>query len=156
MRYNLRAVLSAIACAGVMFGATNALAQQNYPDRPIRLIVPVPPGGSLNLYTRYLAQKLTESLGQQVVVDNRAGANGIIGADLVAKATPDGYTLLMGASPTLGVNPTLYAGKVPYDPLRDFTPITLVAKGPSALASHPGVPVKTLKDLIAYAKANPG
>ena len=155
MRYTVRAMLSAVACAGVMFAATNALAQ-NYPERPIRLIVPVPPGGSLNLYTRYLAQKLTESLGQPVVVDNRAGANGIIGADLVAKATPDGYTLLMGASPTLGVNPTLYAGKVPYDPLRDFTPITLVAKGPSALASHPGVPVKTLKELIAYAKANPG
>jgi tripartite-type tricarboxylate transporter receptor subunit TctC len=156
MRFIARLALTGLACAVVVLTATNALAQQNYPERPIRLVVPVPPGGSLNLYTRYIAQKLSELLAQQVVVDNRAGANGIIGADLVAKAAPDGYTLLMGASPTLGVNPTLYAGKVPYDPLRDFTPITMVAKGPSALASNPGVPVKSLKELIAYAKANPG
>jgi tripartite-type tricarboxylate transporter receptor subunit TctC len=156
MTRTVRHALAAIAFACVMFAETSALAQQNYPERPIRLVVPVPPGGSLNLYTRYIAQKLTELLSQQVVVDNRGGANGMIGADLVAKAAPDGYTLLMGASPTLGVNPTLYAGKVSYDPLRDFTPITLVAKGPSALASHPGVPVKNMKELIAYAKANPG
>ena len=129
---------------------------QKYPERPVRLVVPVAPGGSLNQYTRLIALKLTESLGQTVIVDNRPGANGIIGADIVAKAAPDGYTLLMGASPTLGINPTLYAGKVPYDPIRDFTPITMVAKGPSALAAHPSLPAKTLKELIAYAKANPG
>ena len=155
MRYALRVALAAFVFAGMVQGASSALAQ-NYPERPIRLVVPVPPGGSLNLYTRMIAQQLTDLLGQTVVVDNRPGANGIIGADLVAKAAPDGYTLLMGASPTLGVNPTLYAGKMPYDPIRDFTPITMVAKGSPSLASNRDVPVKSIKELIAYAKANPG
>ena len=148
--------VSAIAIMAIGLAAAPPAHAQKYPERPVRLVVPVAPGGSLNQYTRYIAQKLTESMGQTVIVDNRPGANGIIGADIVAKAAPDGYTLLMGASPTLGINPTLYAGKVPYDPLKDFTPITMVAKGPSALASHPSLPVKTLKELIAYAKANPG
>src|SRR5215210_6491607 len=147
--------LVATAFALIAFSSHNAHAQK-YPERPVRLVVPVAPGGSLNQYTRFIAQKLSEGLGQTVIVDNRPGANGIIGADIVAKAAPDGYTLLMGASPTLGINPTLYAGKVPYDPLKDFTPITMVAKGPSVLASHPSLPAKTLKELIAYAKANPG
>jgi tripartite-type tricarboxylate transporter receptor subunit TctC len=93
---------------------TYAVAQK-YPDKPVRLVVPVAPGGSLNQYTRFIAQKLTESLGQTVLVDNRAGANGIIGADIVAKSAPDGYTLLMGATPTMAINVTLYAGKMPYD-----------------------------------------
>lgn len=131
-------------------------AQQPYPSKPIRLVVPVPPGGSLNLYTRYIGQKLGEALGQQVIVDNRPGANGMIGADIVAKASPEGYTLLMGATPTLAISPTLYAGKIPYNALTDFTPVTLVAKAPSALASHPSVPAKTIKELIALAKASPG
>jgi tripartite-type tricarboxylate transporter receptor subunit TctC len=156
MRYIVRATLAAFAFVSTVQGTSSALAQQNYPERPIRRVVPVPPGGSLNLYTRMIAQQLTDLLGQTVVVDNRPGANGIIGAELVAKATPDGYTLLMGASPTLGVNPTLYADKVPYDPIRDFTPITMVAKGSPSLASNPDVPVMSIKELIAYAKANPG
>ena len=156
MKVTRRFTVAAFACAVVTHGAPGALAQENYPERPIRLVVPVPPGGSLNLYTRIIARQLTELLGQTVVVDNRPGANGIIGAELVAKAAPDGYTLLMGASPTLGVNPTLYAGKISYDPIRDFTPITMVAKGSPALASNPAVPVKSIKELIAYAKANPG
>jgi tripartite-type tricarboxylate transporter receptor subunit TctC len=134
----------------------SAHAQQPFPSKPIRLVVPVPPGGSLNLYTRFIAQKLSESLEQQVIVDNRPGANGMIGADIVAKASPDGYTLLMGATPTLAISPTLYAGKIPYNAATDFTPITLVAKSPSALASHPSVPAKTIKELIALAKASPG
>ena len=133
----------------------HALAQQ-FPEKPIRLVVPVAPGGSLNLYTRFIAQKLTESLGQQVIVDNRPGANGMIGADIVAKAAPDGYTLLMGATPTLAISVTLYAGKMPYNPEKDFTPVTMVAKAPSVLAAHPSVPAKNLKELIALAKANPG
>ena len=116
-----------IALAALALAAAPIASGQTYPERPIRLVVPVAPGGSLNLYTRFIAQKLSDALGQTVIVDNRPGANGIIGADIVAKAAPDGYTLLMGASPTLGVNPTLYAGKLPYDPLRDYTPITMVA-----------------------------
>jgi len=145
-----------IALATLALAASTIAYGQKYPERPIRLVVPVAPGGSLNLYTRHIAQKLSDALGQTVIVDNRPGANGIIGADIVAKAAPDGYTLLMGASPTLGVNPTLYAGTLPYDPLKDYTPITMVAKGPSALAAHAALPVSSLKDLIAYAKANPG
>ena len=129
---------------------------QQFPDKPIRLVVPVPPGGSLNLYTRFIAQRLTESLGQQVIVDNRPGANGMIGADIVAKAAPDGYTLLMGATPTLAISVTLYAGKMPYNPITDFAPITLVAKAPSVLAAHPAVPARDLKELIALARAQPG
>ena len=129
---------------------------QAYPVKPVRLVVPVAPGGSLNQYTRIIAQRLGESFGQTVLVDNRPGANGIIGADIVAKAAPDGYTLLMGATPTLAINPTLYASKMPYDPIRDFTPITMVAKAPSVLAAHPSLPFKNLKEMVAYAKANPG
>lgn len=152
----MKHLLAGLALAAASIAAESNAVAQHYPDKPIRLVVPVAPGGSLNLYTRFIAQRLSESLGQTVIVDNRPGANGIIGADIVAKATPDGYTLLMGASPTLGINPTLYAGKVPYNPLTDFTPVTMVAKGPSVLASHPSVPVKSLKELIAYAKSNPG
>jgi len=151
----LKSALNLVLAALAFAGSVSAYGQQ-YPERPIRLVVPVAPGGSLNLYTRFIAQKLGDALGQTVIVDNRPGANGIIGADIVAKAAPDGYTLLMGASPTLGVNPTLYAGTLPYDPLKDYTPITMVAKGPSALAGHTALPVASLKDLIAYARANPG
>ena len=151
LKVTLKVALAALALTASPFAYS-----QKYPERPIRLVVPVAPGGSLNLYTRFIAQKLSDAIGQTVIVDNRPGANGIIGADIVAKAAPDGYTLLMGASPTLGVNPTLYASKIPYDELKDFTPITMVAKGPSALAAHVALPAKTLKELIAYAKANPG
>jgi len=146
-------VLCVLAAA---LGAPPCTFAQQYPDKPIRLVVPVPPGGSLNLYTRFIGQKLSEALAQPVIVDNRPGANGLIGADIVAKAAPDGYTLLMGATPTLAISVTLYAGKIPYNPERDFAPITLVAKAPSVLASHPAVPARTLKELITYAKANPG
>lgn len=153
---NPRMALLMVPVVGSLLLAGPGYAQQLYPSKPIRLVVPVPPGGSLNLYTRYIAQKLSEALGQQVIVDNRPGANGMIGADIVAKASPEGYTLLMGATPTLAISPTLYAGKIPYNALTDFTPITLVAKAPSALASHPAVPAKTIKELIALAKASPG
>jgi tripartite-type tricarboxylate transporter receptor subunit TctC len=133
----------------------NIMAIQ-FPEKPIRFVVPVAAGGSLNLYTRYIAQKLTESFKQTVLVDNRPGANGIIGADIVAKAAPDGYTLLMGATPTLAINVTLYSDKIPYNPEKDFTPITMVAKAPSVLAVHPSIPAKNLKELVAHAKSNPG
>jgi len=146
--------LAAVAC--IAASILSPAYAQPYPEKPIRLVVPVPPGGSLNLYTRFIAQKLSEAFGQQVIVDNRAGANGLIGADIVAKAAPDGYTLLMGATPTLAISVTLYAGKMPYNPMTDFAPITMVAKAPSVLASHPSVPAKTLKELVALAKASPG
>ena len=128
---------------------------QNYPAKTIRLIVPFSPGGGTDFFARVVAAKLTQVLGQQVVVDNRAGAGGIIGTELVAKAPPDGYTLLMGHTGTLAINPSLYA-KIPYDPVRDFSPVSLVAISPLVLVTNPSLPVKTVKELIALAKRRPG
>jgi tripartite-type tricarboxylate transporter receptor subunit TctC len=147
--------LAAIFCTAVL-GASAHAAETPFPQKPVRLVVPVAAGGSLNLYTRFIAQKLSDAFGHTVIVDNRPGANGIIGADIVAKAAADGYTLLMGATPTLAINTTLYAGKMPYHPEKDFAPVTMVAKAPSVLAAHPAAPARNLKELIAYAKANPG
>jgi tripartite-type tricarboxylate transporter receptor subunit TctC len=128
---------------------------QAYPAKPIRLVVPFPAGGSLDVVARAIGQKLTDAWGQPVVIDNRPGAGGNIGADLVAKAAPDGYTILEGALSTHAVNVSLYS-KMPYDPVRDFLPITLVAVTPNVLVVNPSVPVNSVKELIAYAKANPG
>ena len=131
------------------------LCAQDYPAKPIRLIVPFAPGGGTDLVGRLIAQRLTEALGQTVVVDNRAGAGGVIGADLVAKAPPDGYTLLMGTPGPLTINPHLMKS-MPYDTLRDFTPITLATISPFILVVHPALPVRSAKELIALAKAKPG
>lgn len=130
-------------------------AAQNYPARTVRLIVPFSPGGGTDFFARVVAAKLTQVLGQQVVVDNRAGAGGLIGTDLVAKAAPDGYTLLMGHTGTLAINPSLYA-KVPYDSVRDFTPVSLVAISPLVLVTNPSLPAKSVKELVALAKRRPG
>jgi len=130
-------------------------AAQSYPTRPIRLVVPYPPGGPLDIMARAIGQKLTEAWSQPVVVDNRAGAGGNIGADLVAKSPADGYTLLMGAVATHAINPTLY-GKVPYDPIRDFAPVALVAQVPNVLVVNPAVPARTVRELIELARAKPG
>jgi tripartite-type tricarboxylate transporter receptor subunit TctC len=130
-------------------------AAQGYPSKPIRFVVPYPPGGPLDIMARAVGQKLTEAWGQPVVVDNRAGAGGNIGADLVAKSPPDGYTLLMGAVATHAINPTLY-GKVPYDPIKDFAPVALVAQVPNILVVHPSVPARTVPELIELARARPG
>ena len=138
----------------LVFGSANAYAQ-SYPSKPIRLVVPYPPGGPLDIMARAIGQKLTEAWSQPVVVDNRAGAGGNIGADLVAKGPADGYTLLMGAVATHAINPTLYA-KIPYDPVRDFTPVALVAQVPNILVVNPSVPAKSVKELIALARARPG
>ena len=127
---------------------------QNYPARAIKLVVPSSPGGGTDIVGRLLAQKLSEQLGQQVVVDNRAGAGSIIGNDAVAKSAPDGYTLLMGLS-SLAINPSMYA-KLPYDALRDFAPISQAVSSPNILTLHPSVPATTVKALIALAKARPG
>ncbi len=131
-----------------------AAVAQNYPSRPIRLIVPFPPGGSTDLVARPLAQRLGEALGQTVVVDNRPGAGSTVGTNLAAKAVPDGYTLLVVAA-SLTTNPSVYQ-KLPFDTVRDLTPITQLTSLPNILVVHPSLPVKSVKELIALAKARPG
>ncbi len=134
--------------------ASGAFAQA-YPNHSIRLVVPFPAGGTTDILARDVAKKLTDTLGQSVVVDNRPGAGGNIGADLVAKAPPDGYTLLMGTVGTHAINPSLYA-KMPYDHIKDFVPVVLVAGVPNVLVVNPSVPVNSVADLIKLAKSKPG
>jgi len=140
------AIFAAFAAAGVQ--------AQSYPSRPIRLIVPFPPGGSTDTYARILGPRLAEGVGQQVVVDNRAGAGGALGAELAAKAPADGYTIWLGQTANLAIGPALRRNSA-YDPVRDFAAITLVQKASSVLVVSPGSPIKSLNDLIAMAKKNP-
>jgi tripartite-type tricarboxylate transporter receptor subunit TctC len=126
-----------------------------YPTKPIRFIVPFPPGGGNDTIARTIGQKITEAWGTQVVIDNRAGAGGVIGAELAAKAAPDGYTLLLGGVATLAILPNLHS-KLPYDPVRDFAPISLAAIAPLIVVVHPSVAARSIKELIALAKAKPG
>jgi tripartite-type tricarboxylate transporter receptor subunit TctC len=135
--------------------AVNASAQAPYPNHPVRIVVPFPAGGTTDILARAAAQKLTETLGQPFVVENRAGAGGNIGAELVAKSAPDGYTMLMGTVGTHAINPSLYE-KMPYDHVKDFVPVVLVAGVPNVLVVNPALPVKSVQELVAYAKANPG
>jgi len=128
---------------------------QAYPSRPVKLVVPFPPGGSLDITGRLIAQRLSEMWGQAVVVENKPGAGGNIGADFVAKSPPDGYTILLGALSTHAVNPNLYA-KMPYDAVKDFAPITLIAITPNVLVVNAAAPVNNVKEFIAWTKANPG
>ena len=128
---------------------------QTYPTKPIRLVVPFPPGGAVDFYARVVQQPLSEMLGQPVVIENKSGASGMVGAEAVAKAAPDGYTLLLGNIASLAINVGIYA-KMPYDPLKDFTPIIRTVDVNYVLVVHPSLPVKTVPELIAYAKANPG
>ena len=128
---------------------------QDYPTRPIRLLVPYPAGGPVDIMGRITGQKLTEQLGVQTVVDNRAGANGNIAGDIVARATPDGYTLLMGANGVIAVNPGLYR-KMPFDPQKDLAPVSLVGTGALLMVVHPSLPARSVADFIALAKAKPG
>ena len=144
--------LSAICLA---LAAAPLWAQATYPSKPIRMIVPFPPGGLTDFLARLTAQKLSEALGQQVLVENRTGASGMIGADAVAKAPADGYTLLVASPAEIAVNHYLYA-KVPYNPERDFAPITLLGVTPLVIAAHPSVPAKNIRELVALAKARPG
>lgn len=134
-------------------GVAAANAQQ-YPARPVRFIVPFAPGGSTDLLARFLAPRLMEALGQPVVVDNRPGAGGVIGADIAAKAPADGHTIVLGSPGSMTINPVLQ--RVPYDTLRDFSPIALATISPFTLVLHPSVPAKSVKDLIAFAKSRPG
>ena len=150
--------MNAWILAGVLLAAALAppcAAAQGYPTKAIRMIVPFPPGGPNDILGRVVAQKLTEQLGQQVVIDNRGGAGGTIGAELAARAVPDGYTLLLGGTASLSINPGLHR-KLPYDPLKDFAPVSLVGTAPSILVTHPSLPVKAVRDVIALARAKPG
>ena len=147
-------MLAAVAVALPFFGSAVA-AQSNYPTKPIRLIVPFPPGGGTDILARVIGQKLSESMGQPVVVENKPGAGGNIGVDAVAKSQPDGYTIVMGQTSNLAVNPTLYP-KLPYNPIKDLAPISLVASAPLVMVVGAQSPFKTLGDVITAAKAKPG
>jgi tripartite-type tricarboxylate transporter receptor subunit TctC len=138
----------------LIFSSPEAQAQ-TYPAKPIRFVVPYPPGGPLDTVARLLGAKVAESTGQAVMVDNKPGAGGNIGAEIVARSPADGYTILMGAVATHAINPTLYKS-IGYDPIKDFAPITQVASTPNVLVVNPNVPAKDVKEFIAYAKANPG
>lgn len=150
----MKQTLSLFILAACSIAAVTA-AGAAYPERPIRIIVPYPPGGNIDITARALAPGLTEALGQQIVIDNRGGAGGTIGSELAAKSPPDGYTLLLGSSGTLTNAPALYP-KLGYDPLKDFATTSMVSIVPLVIVMNPSVPVKTVKDLIAFAKSRPG
>mgnify|MGYP006273918597 FL=1 len=159
MRRQLIQWFSATLCASFMSLSAIAqsdLAVKNYPDKPIRLVIPFPPGGATDVIGRIMAQELSKTIGQQVVPDNRAGDSGNIGADMVAKSAPDGYTLLMGALTSHSINSNLDKDKIKYNLEKDFTPVAIVGVVPLVFVVNPSVPVKNMKEFIAYAKANPG
>lgn len=156
-----RMVLSVLAGCAALLSATNALSQGGpssdsaYPTRPVRIIVPLTAGGPTDLLARIVSQQLSEKLGQPVIIENRPGGGSNIGADIVAKATPDGYTLFMGTSGPLSINASLYS-KLAFNPATDFAPIALIASAPFVVATHPSLPVKSVKELIALARSKPG
>lgn len=151
MKRCFRRVLLALCCFAVATGAS----AQTWPTKPLHWISPWAPGGGNDVLSRSIAAEISKTLGQPVVVENRPGASGVIGTDLVAKAPPDGYMLTLGAPATHATAPSMYPN-LPYDPVRDFTPITLVGTVASVLVVHPSVPANTVAELIAYLKANPG
>jgi tripartite-type tricarboxylate transporter receptor subunit TctC len=141
------AALAALAVAG--------LAHAQYPSKPVRIVVPYPAGGTSDILARTIGQKLQELWGQPVVIDNKPGATGNVGAEIVAKSPPDGYTLMLADIGSLAISPSVFSN-LPFDPVKDFAPVLMVAYSPHILAVHPSVPAKDVKELIAYAKANPG
>lgn len=145
----------AMAALALSLSTSGVSLAQGYPDKPIRLVVPYPPGASTDAVARLVAQKLSANIGQPVVVDNRAGASGNIGSEHVARSAPDGYTIVMGTDATHASNSHLTSNP-PFDPIRDFTPLALAAMNPIALVVHPSVPAKNLQELVAWARANPG
>jgi len=156
----MRTCLAFIALAALVPSAVGTVlaaapAPGEYPTRPIRFVVPFPPGGGNDIMARSVGSRLTEAWGQQVVIDNRPGAGGIIGAEIAARAAPDGYTMFLGGVASHAINPNLHA-KLPYDPVKDFVPVSLVAAAPLVLVAHPGLPVKSVRDLVAAARARPG
>ena len=146
---------SALISMSVLLGASGTAYSQNYPTKPIRMIVPATPGGAADTLSRTVAQKLSEAWGWPVVVENKGGAAGIIGAEAAAKSPNDGYTLMMGSAGGITIHPSLYP-KLPYDPVKDFTPVVMVANSPLILVVHPSVPAKTVMELIQLAKRKPG
>jgi tripartite-type tricarboxylate transporter receptor subunit TctC len=149
------AALIAVAIASPAAGAQGASAEGNYPTKPIRLVITYPPGGNTDLVGRAVAQKLTEAWGQQVIVDNRGGAGGVLGSVIAKQAAADGYTLLLGTSAGMVLNPLLM-NKIPYDPYQDFAPVSLVIVLPQLLAVHPALAARNVREFIALAKAKPG
>lgn len=152
MMLTRRAVLAAVA---VLVGAAPDGRAQDYPSRTVTVIVPYPPGGGVDAMARVAAERLSVALGQQVVVDNRAGGSGLVGTRAAAKSAPDGYTLFLGHTGSLAINPSLYVN-AGFDPRRDFAPIGLMAVMPVALLAHPSLPVKTIKDVVALGRQDPG
>jgi tripartite-type tricarboxylate transporter receptor subunit TctC len=155
MTVHLGRLAGAAACLALAVLAATAASAQSYPTRQITLVVPFAPGGPADFLGRLIGQKMSEDLGQQIVVDNRPGANTIIGAQAVAKASPDGYTLLMAIDGTLVMNPFLYS-KLAYDPFKDFAPVSLIALVPSAVVGNINIPVNSIKELVEQEKAKPG
>jgi tripartite-type tricarboxylate transporter receptor subunit TctC len=147
--------LSLLTMISAIAGVNHAQAQANYPAKPIRLVVPLAPGGPSDILARAMAVKMTEGLKQTVVVDNRTGAGGTIGTDIAAKSPPDGYTMLLVAAATYTINANIYS-KLPYDPRKDLFPVSILAAAPYVLCVHPSLPVKTFKEFLALAKARPG
>lgn len=141
--------------AGLLLTGAGAVSAQGYPAKPIRVVVSIAAGGTGDMLGRFVADRLTEAFKQQTVVENRAGANGIIGVETVVKSPPDGYTLLSASAGNIAINPGLYGAKLPFDPERDLTPVALIANTTQMLITHPSVPAKTVKELVALAKANP-
>jgi tripartite-type tricarboxylate transporter receptor subunit TctC len=147
-------LLGAAAALGAAGGSSDGRAQ-TFPNRPITLVIPFVPGGSTSIVGRVIADKMSQLLGESIVVDNRPGAGGTVGTKVVAKSNPDGYTILLGYTGTLAIEPSLYKN-AGYDPRKDFAPIGMIGHAPNSLVVHPAFPAKTVAELIAYAKANPG
>ena len=145
----------ALLCADAVAQTATAPGKQAYPVKPIRMVVPFPAGASSDVVGRLLAQKMAEQLGEQVIADNRAGVGGNLGIAVAAKSPPDGYTIVLGYIANLAIAPSLYS-KLPFDPVRDYDPVTQLASSPNVLTAHPSVPARNLKELIALAKAKPG
>ena len=160
MRQQIIKGLGLLLCSSLisspLLAQSNSAAIKNYPEKPIKLVIPYPPGGATDVIGRIMAQELSKSLNQQVIPDNRAGDSGNIGADMVAKAPADGYTLLMGALTSHSINANLDKDKIKYNLEKDFTPVDVVGVVPLVFVVNPSVPVKNMKEFIAYAKANPG
>jgi tripartite-type tricarboxylate transporter receptor subunit TctC len=148
-------VAAALACCVAGEATAQTPEPARYPMRPIRIVVPLAPGGPADLVARTVGQKMTEAWGQQVVIDNRAGANGVVGSEIVAKSAPDGYTLIMGTTGTHGINASLYP-KLPYDTINDFAPVARIGISNYVLVAHPSLPVSGIKELVRLAKAKPG